>query len=74
MLVGGYFSNGSGSGSGSGMGGSSDNVQLDSEGNIIFAPFDPVFVDDDNRVFLSQEDKNGRFYLEDGKLFVERLV
>lgn len=72
MLQGGFFSLGS-SGSG-GSGGSSNDIHVDSEGNILYAPFDPIYIDDDNKVFFSQDEKNGRFYLEDGKIFAERLV
>jgi len=73
MLQGGYFSI-SGGLSGSSSNNSTDNIYVDSEGNIIFAPFDPVYIDDENRVYLSDDEKNGRFYLEDGKIYVERLV
>ncbi len=73
MLQGGYFSI-SGVLSGSSSNNSTDNIYVDSEGNIIFAPFDPVYIDDENRVYLSDDEKNGRFYLEDGKIYVERLV
>lgn len=75
MLQGGYFIQGSGGSSGGGIGGGNSNdIYVDSDGNIIYMPFDPIFIDEDNRVFLSQEERNGRIYMENNKLFVERLI
>ena len=74
MLQGGYFTNLGGSNGVGGSGGSSNDIYVDSDGNIVYAPFDPIFIDDDNKVFLSQDEKNARIFLEEGKLFVEKVV
>lgn len=75
MLQGGFFIGGIGGGNGSGgVGGSSSDVYLDNEGNIIYAPFDPIYIDDNGDIFLSEENKNSRLYIEDEKIFAERLV
>lgn len=74
MLQGGYFTNLGGSNGSGGSNGLTNDIYVDSNGNIIYAPFDPIFVDDNNNVFLSQDEKNAQIFTEEGKLFVEKVV
>lgn len=67
---GGFISNGAG---GSWSGGSSqDDVYLDKD-EIMFDPADPIYIDGDENVFFSKEDKNARMYIEGSKVYVERV-
>lgn len=72
MLSNGYFFGGSGSGANIGSNNGENDV-FEKDGNIIFAPTDPIYIDEDNKVFFSNENKNARMYFENENVYVERL-
>lgn len=68
MLQGGFFL----SGGGDGAGGHED-VYLDN-GEIVFAPVDPIYIDDQGDVFFDNKNKNARMYMDGNNIFVERVI
>lgn len=68
MLSKGYFSIGS-----SGSGESSSNVS-EENGNIIFDPTDPIYIDEQNKVYYSNTERNSVLYLEMDKIFATKVV
>ncbi|MBM7598104.1 hypothetical protein JOC34_000461 [Virgibacillus halotolerans] len=70
MLGQGYFLGGFGS-SRTGSGG--EDVKLE-DGNIIFSPTDPIYIDENDNVYFDEENKNSRMYIEDNKVYVEQVV
>jgi len=67
----GYFIGGVGSNGGSSAGG--EDVYLE-DGEIVFAPVDPIYIDDNNNVFYDHEDKNSRMFMIGLDVFVERVI
>lgn len=72
MMGNGYFLGGVGSSGASG--GKSEELLLDEKGNIIFAPFDPIYIDENDNVYFDDDNKNSRMYIENNKIYVERVV
>ncbi|PAV30183.1 hypothetical protein CIL05_06865 [Virgibacillus profundi] len=70
MLGRGYFL---GSASSDGSSGNED-VAIDSNGNIVFTPVDPIHIDANGNVFYSQENKNAYMYSDSsGNVFVKAV-
>lgn len=68
MLQGGFFIGGKGSSNGM-----SEDVYLEN-GNIIFSPTDPIYVDENNNVFFDDENKNARIYSDGTSIYVEKVI
>ncbi len=68
MLEGGFFLSRRGSVSGSG---GYEDVYLD-DGEVVFSPLDPIYVDEDENVYYSKENKNAYMYTDsNGNVFVK---
>lgn len=68
MLQGGFFISGKGSSSGN-----SEDVYLEN-GNIIFSPTDPIYVDENNNVFFDNKNKNARIYSDGTNIYAEKVI
>lgn len=72
MFTGGYFINKKGIGSGSSHGGHED-VYIE-DGDIIFSPVDPIYIDENQNVFFSKGNNNAYMYADNnGKVFVKEV-
>ncbi|GLO66148.1 hypothetical protein MACH08_19320 [Oceanobacillus kimchii] len=43
-------------------------------GSIIYNPTDPIYLDDENNVFFNNDNSNAKLYVEEMKVYVERVI
>lgn len=54
--------------------GKSEDIVMDSDGNIIYSPIDPIFIDENSEVYFNTENKNAKIYTENNEIYVERVI
>lgn len=50
-----------------------DDVYKENE-SIIYNPTDPIYLDDENNVFFNNDNSNAKLYVEEMKVYVERVI
>lgn len=72
MFSNGYFTSSNG-GTGGGSSTSSSDISI-VDGEIFYNPADPIYIDENNDVFLSKKNANSLLSIRGGEVFVERVV
>lgn len=72
MLGNGYFIGSKGAGTAINDNDSSD-LRLNKDGNIVYSPADPIYIDESELVYFNDEEKNAVMYMEGNNVYVERV-